>query len=108
MPVGSVLSCAFPQRAVSGKRSPGGRLAWGMRDTVTQGPQDAAFRDAADGRGPRQLTATRGMTIDPDGTVHVEIPARSRTGPAARGAERAWRGGRAGVTASTSPLNATT
>ena len=27
-----------------------------------------------DGTGLRQLTNARGMTTDPDGTVHVELP----------------------------------
>jgi hypothetical protein len=27
-----------------------------------------------DGSGLRQLTATRGLTVDPDGTVRVEMP----------------------------------
>jgi hypothetical protein len=27
-----------------------------------------------DGSGLRQLTNARGMTTDPDGTVHVEVP----------------------------------
>jgi hypothetical protein len=32
------------------------------------------FAMRLDGRGLRQLTATSGMTTDPDGTVHVELP----------------------------------
>jgi hypothetical protein len=32
------------------------------------------FAMRPDGTGLRQLTATRGMTTDPDGTVHVELP----------------------------------
>jgi len=32
-----------------------------------------------DGSAPRQLTNARDMTTDPDGTVHVELPTRSRT-----------------------------
>jgi hypothetical protein len=32
------------------------------------------FSMRPDGSGLRQLTATRGRTIDPDGTLHVEIP----------------------------------
>ena len=32
------------------------------------------FAMRPDGSGLRQVTATRGMTVDPDGTVHVEIP----------------------------------
>jgi hypothetical protein len=32
------------------------------------------FAMRRDGSGLRQVTATRGMTIDPDGTVHLEIP----------------------------------
>jgi hypothetical protein len=27
-----------------------------------------------DGSGLQQLTSTRGMTTDPDGTVHAELP----------------------------------
>ena len=32
------------------------------------------FAMRPDGTGLRQLTSARGMTIDPDGTVHVELP----------------------------------
>ena len=32
------------------------------------------FAMRPDGTGLRQLTATRGMTTDPDGTIHVEMP----------------------------------
>jgi hypothetical protein len=35
---------------------------------------DQLFAMRPDGTGLRQLTATRGMTTDPDGTVHVELP----------------------------------
>jgi hypothetical protein len=35
---------------------------------------DQIFAMRSDGSGLRQLTATSGMTIDPDGTVRVEIP----------------------------------
>jgi hypothetical protein len=35
---------------------------------------DQIFAIAPDGTGLRQLTATRGMTTDPDGTVRVEMP----------------------------------
>jgi hypothetical protein len=35
---------------------------------------DQLFAMRPDGSGLRQLTATRGRTIDPDGTVHVEMP----------------------------------
>jgi hypothetical protein len=35
---------------------------------------DQIFAIGPDGSGLRQLSATRGMTIDPDGTVHVEMP----------------------------------
>jgi hypothetical protein len=40
--------------------------------TNPNGGQLFAMRD--DGSGLRQLTATRGMTTDADGTVHVELP----------------------------------
>jgi len=33
------------------------------------------------GTGLRQLASARGMTADPEGTIHVELPARSRTCP---------------------------
>ena len=45
---------------------------------------DQIFAMRRDGSGLRQLTATRGLTIDPDGTVHSELPgpfAYSRRGP---------------------------
>jgi hypothetical protein len=45
---------------------------------------DQVFAMRLDGSGLRQLTATRGMTIDPDGTVRVELPgpfAYARRGP---------------------------
>jgi hypothetical protein len=32
------------------------------------------FATRPDGTGLRQLTNARGMTTDPDGTVHVELP----------------------------------
>jgi hypothetical protein len=35
---------------------------------------DQLFAMRPDGTGLRELTATRGMTTDPDGTVHVELP----------------------------------
>jgi cysteine-rich repeat protein len=35
---------------------------------------DQLFAMRPDGTGLRQLTNTRGMTIDPDGTIHVELP----------------------------------
>jgi hypothetical protein len=35
---------------------------------------DQLFAMRPDGTGLRQLTAARGMTTDPDGTVHVELP----------------------------------
>lgn len=35
---------------------------------------DQIFAIRLDGTGLRQLTATRGMTADPDGTLHVETP----------------------------------
>ena len=34
----------------------------------------ALFAMRPDGTGLRQLTTLRGMTTDPDGTVHVEMP----------------------------------
>jgi hypothetical protein len=45
---------------------------------------DQIFAMRPDGSGLRQLTATRGLTTDPDGTVHVEMPgpfAYARRGP---------------------------
>jgi hypothetical protein len=45
---------------------------------------DQIFAMRPDGSGLRQLTATRGLTTDPDGTVHVELPgpfAYARRGP---------------------------
>jgi hypothetical protein len=45
---------------------------------------DQIFAMRPDGTGLRQLTNARGMTIDPDGTVHVELPgpfAYPRRGP---------------------------
>src|SRR5262249_51199597 len=45
---------------------------------------DQIFAMRRDGSGLRQLTATRGMTVDPDGTVRVEMPgtfAYARGGP---------------------------
>jgi hypothetical protein len=48
-------------------------------DPVGRNPfGDQLFAMRPDGSGLRQLTATRGMTTDPDGTIHVELP-----GPAA-------------------------
>ena len=35
---------------------------------------DQLFAMRPDGTGLRQLTNARGMTTDPDGTVHVELP----------------------------------
>jgi hypothetical protein len=35
---------------------------------------DQIFTMRSDGSGLRQLTAMRGMEVDPDGTVRVELP----------------------------------
>jgi hypothetical protein len=45
---------------------------------------DQIFAMRRDGSGLRQLTATRGVTTDPDGTIHAELPgpfAYARRGP---------------------------
>jgi hypothetical protein len=45
---------------------------------------DQIFAMRPDGSGLRQLTATRGITVDPDGTVRSELPghfAYARRGP---------------------------
>jgi hypothetical protein len=55
-------------------------------DPVGRNPfGDQLFAMRPDGSGLRQLTATRGMTIDPDGTVHAELP-----GPFAYASESAF------------------
>jgi hypothetical protein len=53
-----------------------GTLLFGSScDPVGNNPSgDQIFAIRPDGSGLRQLTATRGVTIDPDGTVHVELP----------------------------------
>src|SRR5207249_5386786 len=43
-------------------------------DPVGANPFGEQLAMRPDGTGLRQLTNARGMTTDPDGTVHVEIP----------------------------------
>jgi len=63
-----------------------GTLLFGSScDPVGSNPfGDQIFAMRRDGSGLRQLTATRGITVDPDGTVRVELPgpfAYARRGP---------------------------
>jgi hypothetical protein len=54
-------------------------LFWSSCDPLGGNPfGEQLFAMRPDGMGLRQLTTARGMTTDPDGTVHVELP-----GPAA-------------------------